>query len=145
MDTIQQINSSFFPNALAKLRVSVKDRSIENVDLSNSIKTPQMQESKPLEGQKKLPEVDEIWRNLGLGKIDISYACCGYTLDGRPILNQDDFINLLINYGFTMQAIMPFIEDFAEQSMQLDTAPIVMYSANTAKILSDIGPITRKK
>lgn len=145
MDTIQQINSSFFPNALAKLRVSVKDRSIENVDLSNSIKTPQTQESKPLEGQKKLPEVDEIWRNLGLGKIDISYACCGYTLDGRPILNQDDFINLLINYGFTMQAIMPFIEDFAEQSMQLDTAPIVMYSANTAKILSDIGPITRKK
>lgn len=145
MDTIQQINSRFFPNALAKLRVSVKDRSIENAELPNSIKAPQMQKSKPLEDQKKLPEVDEIWRNLGLGKIDISYACCGYTLDGRPILNQDDFINLLINYGFTMQAIMPFIEDFAEQSMQLDTAPIVMYSANTAKILSDIGPITRKK
>jgi len=145
MDTIQQINSRFFPNALAKLKVSVKDRSIENAELPNSIKAPQMQKNKSLEDQKKLPEVDEIWRNLGLGKIDISYACCGYTLDGRPILNQDDFINLLINYGFTMQAIMPFIEDFAEQSMQLDTAPIVMYSANTAKILSDIGPITRKK
>ena len=145
MDTIQQINSRFFPNALAKLRVSVKDRSIENIELPNSTKAPQMQERKPLEDRKKLPEVDEIWRNLGLGKIDISYACCGYTLDGRPILNQDDFINLLINYGFTMQAIMPFIEDFAEQSMQLDTAPIVMYSVNTAKILSDIGPITRKK
>ena len=32
-------------------------------------------------------EVDIIWKNLNNGKIDITYACVGYSMDGRPILN----------------------------------------------------------
>ena len=44
--------------------------------------------------------IDDIWKHMGLGHIDISYACVGYSMDGRPVLNHDEFVNLLINYGF---------------------------------------------
>ena len=86
-----------------------------------------------------------IWKNLGLGKIDISYACVGYTLDGRPVLSQDYFIDLLVNYGFNMSAIMLFIDDFAKHAKKDDISPIVMYSMNTARIMTEIKPIVRKK
>ena len=144
MDIIDQINNHVYPNALAKLKVSLKDMSIEHVGLTDNGES-EMAAKKSSKNTSSNAEVDLIWKNLGLGKIDISYACVGYTLDGRPVLSQDYFIDLLINYGFNIQAIMLFIDDFAKNAEKDDTSPIVMYSVNTARIMTEIKPIVRKK
>ena len=144
MDIIDQINNHVYPNALAKLKVSLKDMSIEHVGLTDNGES-EMAAKKSSKNAMSNAEVDLIWKNLGLGKIDISYACVGYTLDGRPVLSQDYFIDLLINYGFNMSAIMLFIDDFAKHAKKDDTSPIVMYSMNTARIMTEIKPIVRKK
>ena len=144
MDIIDQINNHVYPNALAKLKVSLKDMSIENVGLTDNGES-EMAARKSSKNASSSAEVDLIWKNLGLGKIDISYACIGYTLNGRPVLSQDELINLLVNYGFNIQAIMLFIDDFAKNAEKDDTSPIVMYSVNTARIMTEIKPIVRKK
>ena len=82
-----------------------------------------------------------IWKHMGLGHIDISYACIGYSLEGRPILNHDEFVNLLINYGFNIKDIIPFIDDFAKHSLEDPKSPIVMFTANTSAIMTNIKPI----
>ena len=144
MDIIDQINNNAYPNALAKLKVSMKDISIENIGLTDNGEN-EMAARKSSKNASSNAEVDLIWKNLGLGKIDISYACVGYTLNGRPVLSQDELINLLVNYGFNIQAIMLFIDDFAKNAEKDDTSPIVMYSVNTARIMTEIKPIVRKK
>ena len=144
MDIIDQINNHVYPNALAKLKVSLKDMSIEHVGLTDNGES-EMAAKKSSKNTTSNAEVDLIWKNLGLGKIDISYACVGYTLNGRPVLSQDELINLLVNYGFNIQAIMLFIDDFAKNAEKDDTSPIVMYSVNTARIMTEIKPIVRKK
>lgn len=157
MSLVDMINSDYYPNALAKLKVSMRDLSIRNVGLTqdgiDSMKkdknTPKRKDdtkSKKIKVSKDIAdEVDLMWKHMGLGNIDVSYACSGYTLDGRPVLNQGEFINLLLNYGFSMHAIALFVDDFAKQSMKTATSPIIMYSANTAKIMADIEPIVKNK
>ena len=93
----------------------------------------------------RIPEVDDIWKNLQSGKIDISYALAGYSYDGHPILNQDELVSLLINYGFSIQAVMPFIDEFAECAKDDPNGPIVMYSANSTRIVTEVEPIVGKK
>ena len=144
MDIIDQINNHAYPNALAKLKVSMKDMSIEHVGLTGNGES-EMAAKKSGKNASRNAEVDLIWKNLGLGKIDMSYACVGYTLDGRPVLSQDELISLLISYGFNMPAIMLFIDDFAKHAEKDGTSPIVMYSVNTARIMTEIKPIVRKK
>ena len=152
MNVVDQVNSRVYPNALAQLQVSVKDYSIKNmgtlIDKVDNMAAKKKDTDQNKEHvQKKThsnTEIDLIWKHLGLGNIDISYACCGYTLDGRPVLNQDELTNLLINYGFTMPSILEFIDDFAQQSMTSANSPIIMYSANTAKIMTEIKPILEK-
>ena len=144
MDIIDQINNHVYPNALAKLKVSMKDMSIEHVGLTGNGES-EMAAKKSIKNASRNAAVDLIWKNLGLGKIDMSYACVGYTLDGRPVLSQDELISLLISYGFNMPAIMLFIDDFAKHAEKDGTSPIVMYSVNTARIMTEIKPIVRKK
>ena len=144
MDIIDQINNHVYPNALAKLKVSMKDMSIEHVGLTGNGES-EMAAKKSGKNASSNAEVDMIWKNLGLGKIDMSYACVGYTLDGRPVLSQDELISLLISYGFNMPAIMLFIDDFAKHAEKDGTSPIVIYSVNTARIMTEIKPIVRKK
>ena len=145
MDTVTQINSNIYPNAIAALKVSMEDMNIV-VASDNQMKESRHVMAKKRNGKKsedgiKDPEVEAIWKNLGLGKIDISYACIGYTHDGRMVLLQDELISLLINYGFTIQPIMMFIDDFAENTREDDSAPIIMYSANTAQIMTEVEPL----
>ena len=144
MDIIDQINNHAYPNALAKLKVSMKDMSIEHVGLTGNGES-EMAAKKSGKNASSNAEVDMIWKNLGLGKIDMSYACVGYTLDGRPVLSQDELISLLISYGFNIPSIMLFIDDFAKHAEKDGTSPIVMYTVNTARIMTEIKPIVRKK
>lgn len=144
MDTVDQTSNYIYPNALAKLKVSMKDMSVEHVGLIGNGES-EMASKKSSKNASSNAEVDMIWKNLGFGKIDISYACVGYTLDGRPVLSQDEFVNLLVNYGFNLPSILLFIDDFAEHAKKDDMSPIIMYSVNTARIMTEIKPIVRKK
>ena len=85
--------------------------------------------------------IDAIWKHMGLGHIDISYACVGYSMDGRPILNYDDFMNLLLTYGFGVNDVIAFIDDFANHSLEDKTSPIVMFTSNASAICTSIKPI----
>lgn len=115
------IEAEYVGDAMARERRSKKDNSVQqNVD------------------QKA---IDDIWKHLGLGHIDISYACVGYSMDGRPILNHDEFVNLLINYGFKVTDVVPFIEEFAKHGEKDNKSPIVMFTANTSAIMTSIEPI----
>ena len=159
MDIVTQLNSNIYPNALAKLRVSAKDLSISDVsyELNKGIgdgdsimakKSKKTNEdgniSSSIDIASANPQVDLIWKNLGLGKIDLSYACIGYTYSGSMVLLHDDLVSLLINYGFNIEVVLAFIEDFAKHAENDPSAPVVIYSKNNAFIMSDIEPITGK-
>ena len=145
------------PNAIAVLHVSPKAKTVTQVK-TFSTKLASL-DSKPIESEKtevkkggnkstskkdkaSASAIDKMWKMLGLGKIDISYACVGYTLDGRPILDHSCLVDLLVNYGFDIDSVMEFIDDFAKSSSNSSSqAPIVMMSAQMAKIMSDIVPL----
>lgn len=87
----------------------------------------------------ELSEVAEsIWHHLGAGDIDLRYATVGYAFDGRPIIDHDIFVSLLINYGFTIAGILEFIDDFNRVSAEDDTLPLVMVSAYATSIYRDV-------
>lgn len=89
------------------------------------------------------PMVAAMWKKMASGAIDISYACVGYTTDGKPVLSHEDLVSLLINYGFTINDVLEFLDEFAEEAAALDgQSPVVMYSVNTTKIASDIEPFS---
>ena len=92
-------------------------------------------------------ELELIWKNLNIGKIDITYACIGYSLDGRPVLNQHEFVSLLIEYGFSMKGIYAFFADYAEVSKKMvnANAPIFMSTVNNTRIMTEIKPIVNKR
>lgn len=145
MNILDQIHNHTYPNALAKLKVSIKDMSIENIGFTQEGLDMASKKNSKTTSKSNNSEVNLIWKNLELGNINISYACVGYALDGRPILLQDELISLLINYGFSLKAVMAFIDDFSKQTKKDTKAPIIMYSANTAKIMTEIKPIVGNK
>lgn len=84
--------------------------------------------------------IDSIWKHLGDGSIDLSYATVGYGFNGRPILDHDIFVNLLINYGFTIGTVLEFIDDFNEVSLEDDSFPMVMINSHMQRIYQEIDP-----
>jgi hypothetical protein len=149
-----------YPNELGRVRISLKNMAICPVEMTyvgdamaknkktgknngkNFSKKDSIDEEASVVSQNADKKaIDDIWKHLGLGHIDISYACIGYSLDGRPILNHDDFVNLLVNYGFSINDIVPFIEDFASHSLKDNKSPIVMFTANASAIMTNIEPI----
>ena len=118
-------------------------RSADENEESQSSMTPanDAAESVSSSESESRPDVDEIWKQLGKKRIELSYACVGYTLDGRPILNYDDFMNLLVSYGFECSSATAFIDDFAENAQEDGQSPIVMISGNSCKIMNDITPL----
>ena len=147
MDILDQINNNAHPNELARFHVTIRDMDIQNISCTeegvqeNMARNRKSNRSSNKESQKKDPDIDLIWKNLGLGKIDMSYACIGYTDDGRPVLSRDDMTNLLMAYGFNIGPILDFIDDFAKCSYNDPKAPIVIYPRNMANIMRDIEPI----
>ena len=49
--------------------------------------------------------------------------------------------SLLINYGFDINVILDFIEDFASHSANDNKSPIVMLTTNTSAIMANVKPI----
>ena len=137
-------------NELGRVHVSISQQQVFPVEAKYIGDTMSREKKSKKSNNEKQPAnhqdvdrkaIDDIWKHLGLGHIDISYACIGYSLDGRPILNHDDFVNLLVNYGFDINDIVPFIEDFASHSLKDNKSPIVMFTANASAIMTSIEPI----
>ena len=142
MDNIEHNFIDCFPNALAKLHVSTKDDAVKLVEVYANEKGDDMpRKNKKDNGSSKYSSVESIWKNLGIGKIDISYACVGYTMDGRPVLDHSQFVDLLINYGYQVADALKFIDEFASYSEKEKTAPIIMTNINVSRICTEIEPI----
>lgn len=145
---------SKYPNAVAHIEVSIPYKSIQRIDdgeldmadsLDNGIEEEINKLSGKVSSQKKKKKgngmVDTIWKMTALGKIDMSYACVGYSLDGRPILDYNLFVDLLIRYGFAYDDVLEFIDSFAESAKNSSNSPILMTNAAATKILTEIEPM----
>lgn len=137
-----------FPNALAQLRIYPKKHEIKLVNVFTQKTVAQSEldndnKKKPAKPKKlEASSVDSIWKNMGNGKIDISYACIGYSMDGRPILNHNDLLDMLVKYGYRYEDAVGFIEDYTSMD-QPPGSPIIMAGVNAAKIAVDIVPIAK--
>lgn len=135
-----------FPEALAKIHISNMSKSIQNVSLDDNVENDTLKEATSSSRKRKTSrkktstekDVDKIWKAMNAGQIDISYACVGYALDGRAVLDNSAFIDLLINYGFKIVPVMQFIDEFASIAKDDDAGPIVMINQNLSKIMTDI-------
>ena len=92
----------------------------------------------------KLDKVLQIWNDINDGKVNLTYAIAGYTYGDRlPIFNSQDLTMLLIQYGYDLQAIKEFIQDFVDVHDKNPNTPIVMVSANLANIYLSVKPINK--
>lgn len=145
-----------YPNEIGRVHVSLShmqmvpveaaDHKMSLESMAKDIKKDGKHSKKSKTGESSMQNADEkaiddIWKHLGLGHIDISYACVGYSMDGRPVLSYDDFMNLLVTYGFKVQDVLKFIEDFASHSTSDEKSPIVMFTTNSSAIMTNIEPI----
>ena len=159
----KDVDINDFPNALAHIKVYPQEQMIEVVSTSSkkengimldkdySKKSNRRRKNKKsneaFENKPHNPNIDLIWKYMSLGKIDISYACVGYTYDGRPVLDHSAFVDLLVNYGFAVNDTVQFIDEFVNCAKDNDTSPIVMTNINVARITTEIKPLveTMKK
>ena len=117
---------------------------------SSSKKTKSKDEKKTFENKKirskeEVEAIDHIWEYLSDGDIDLKYATVGYGFNGRPILDHDIFVNLLINYGFTIGPILDFIDDFNEVSMEDEDFPLVMVNSHMSTIYGEVENLDKTK
>ena len=117
---------------------------------SSSKKTKSKDEKKTFENKKirskeEVEAIDHIWEHLSDGDIDLKYATVGYGFNGRPILDHDIFVNLLINYGFTIGPILDFIDDFNEVSMEDEDFPLVMVNSHMSTIYQEVENLDKTK
>lgn len=150
-----KIDINDYPNALAHIKVHPQEKMIEVVETvkkfddlecqSTNMKKPRKTNKTSTRKYKNSNSnlaVDSIWKYMSSGKIDISYACVGYSYDGRPILDYTALVDLLVNYGFSVEDSLSFIDDFASCAYEDKNAPIVMTNINTARIMTEIKKIT---
>ena len=149
--TNKDIDMKDYPNALAHIKVHPQEKMIEVVETVKKFDDSSCQDINMKKERKtkksrsknfsKNTGVEAIWKHMSSGNIDISYACVGYSYDGRPILDYTAFVDLLANYGFKIEDSLAFIDDFASCAYDDDKAPIVMTNINTARIMTEIKKI----
>ena len=139
-----------YPNVIAVQQVDMKTHLINNVtmmkDVKKEIEYNKMANKKQRRGKKKIEDsqsstIVDIWKNIGTGRIDLNYAVVGRSLDGQMIIDYDIFINLLMTYGYMIDDIMQFIDDFADKSTDVKNSPIIMINSHTARIMADVPNI----
>ena len=142
-----------YPNAMAIQQVDMKTHSMNNIAIVKNIKQEmelnKMAGKKQRRGKKNIENdqsatVIDMWKNVGTQRIDLNYAAIGRSLDGRLIIDYDIFINLLMTYGYMIDDIMEFIDDFAEKSSNVPNSPIVMISTHTARIMAEVPNIVNQ-
>ena len=112
---------------------------------SKDEKKKKTSENKKMRSKEEVEAIDHIWEHLSDGDIDLKYATVGYGFNGRPILDHDIFVNLLINYGFTIGPILDFIDDFNEVSMEDEDFPLVMVNSHMSTIYQEVENLDKTK
>ena len=157
-DLIEQSTEFVIPsdnNKLARINISVDDQSITNVDLNNdnadniALQDKQLpinednyiKETATTYDVKLTPGTEKIWKYVALGKINMLHAQIGKSLDGRPILDHDLLSTVLVTYGFDIDNAIDFINDFAENSKDDNSAPIIMINSYMFNIMNMVEPI----
>ena len=102
-------------------------------------------ENKKIRSKEEVEAIDHIWEHLSDGDIDLKYATVGYGFNGRPILDHDIFVNLLINNGITIGPILDFIDDFNEVSMEDEDFPLVMVNSHMSTIYGEVENLDKTK
>lgn len=136
-------------NFLAKIHISTDPKSLSSIQAKDDIAIPGQPMPKQTSRQKPAKkglgfspsEVDRIWKNLNKEKINLEYACIGYSMDNRAVLDYNLMIDLLINYGFKINDILQFMDEFEDSTVNDNEAPIVMISQKYSHIMTDIEPL----
>ena len=137
------------PNAIAKLGISVVDKSIEVVEEYGNVRQIMANENKRSKKNQKSKKTqqngtDDIWKAFGMGTIDLSYAIVGYTLSGRAVVDHQMLESILACHGFAPATIIDFTYEFDEYSSQNDKSPILMTNANYVKLMQDFSQDNEK-
>lgn len=105
---------------------------------------PSKKKSKTPSGglEEEMEVVEDIWTNIDKGMVDVGYAIIGYTCTGRPILEHDVLVTLLISYGYKIDHVLAFIDDFNNMSQEDDAFPIIMMNANVHNIYESVEPLS---
>ena len=148
-----------YPNELARMSFSAKNKSITNVDVvkkdgqnidvpkdvlvnSNFVNDDKFVSDATKKCDIKIsPGTEKIWKNLALGKINLYYAQVGVTFDDRPVIDHDLLVTTLVTYGFTVDNALDFIEDFVENTKDDMLGPIIMINSHMRDITQSIEPL----
>ncbi len=136
------------PSPFSAAASSISDNDREESSSSKKSKSKDKKktsENKKMRSKEEVEAIDHIWEHLGDGDIDLRYATIGYGFNGRPILDHDIFVNLLINYGFTIGPILDFIDDFNEVSMEDEDFPLVMVNSHMSTIYREVENLDKTK
>ena len=138
---------------IATMKVSLARKAILNTETISSEQPAKKSSTTPTNGN--LPSttqtpvvesknaVDDIWSRLDNGAIDIKYATVGYGPNGRLILDHDILVTLLINYGYKIDDVLAFIDDFNGMSENDNDFPLVMMNSHVYDIYENVNPIVR--
>lgn len=86
--------------------------------------------------------VEDIWKNLECGKIELGYAIVGYSCNGRPVVDHDVLVTLLINYGYKIDHILAFIDDFNAVSEDDSGFPMIVVNSSVSRIYEEVEPLS---
>ena len=126
---------------------NMKDNSSRKKLASRNVKEKKVSTTNHVQSKNKSNKLDkvlQIWNDINDGKVNLTYAIAGYTYGDRlPIFNSQDLTMLLIQYGYDLQTIKEFIQDFVDVHDKNPNTPIVMVSANLANIYLSVKPINK--
>lgn len=126
---------------------NMKDNSSRKKLASRNVKEKKVSTTNHVQSKNKSNKLDkvlQIWNDINDGKVNLTYAIAGYTYGDRlPIFNSQDLTMLLIQYGYDLQSIKEFIQDFVDVHDKNPNTPIVMVSANLANIYLSVKPINK--
>lgn len=130
---------------VAKMKVSLSQKCITELGVTKAVALSTLSAissrkptSKKMQSTQLSEAAESIWQHLGAGDIDLHYATIGHSFSGRAIIDHDILVSLLINYGFAVEAIFEFINDFNRVSAEDATLPLVIVSAYATAICQDI-------
>lgn len=85
--------------------------------------------------------MDDIWKRIDREEISFWCAVVGYDqVSGRAILDEDIIVITLINYGYHIQYIVPFIDEYQEV-LSKEGGPIIMMDIKRDQVYSNVDKI----
>lgn len=128
---------------VAKMKISPEEKRIKLVEVSSTSRRSKSVDVKTAPKSGKVDSftikvIEDIWNRISSSEVNLYYATVGYGFNGRPILDHDILVNLLINYGYKINDVMAFIDDFNDVSLEDDTFPMLMMNSHVHEIYEDV-------